>query len=88
MKMTDVFDLPIPLSEIDDIHEVYNYSFLSADDYDVAIQCAHAINCHDELVDALDKMAALHRKTYGLDGAFDSELLAAEAAIKKARGEK
>lgn len=48
----------------------------------------HAINCHDELVNALDEMAKLYRETYGLDGGFDPEITIAESALKKARGEK
>ncbi len=41
MKMIDVFDLPV----IDVVHHGYS------DEQDEA--AAHAINCHDELVDAL-----------------------------------
>lgn len=38
-----------------------------------------------KLLDALETLAARHRKVFGLDGAWDSELLQAERVIKEVR---
>lgn len=40
-----------------------------------------------DLLAALTKFVVKHRRTYGLGGAWDDELLSGEAAIAKATGE-
>lgn len=82
MKMSDTFDLPV----IDVVHHGYS------DEQDEA--AAHAINCHDELVDALlaIKNDLLDRATSDSD---DMKVVACggsvwvqiQEALAKARGE-
>ena len=45
---------------------------------------ARLIAAAPDLLEALKKFAFKHRKTYGLDGAWDEEITMAEAAIAKA----
>lgn len=43
-------------------------------------------NAHDDLVSALEAYNRKHRRTYGLDGAWDEEITMAERALANATG--
>ena len=82
MKMSDVFKLPVT-----DLSLAYNTAFsASKSNADVLGTVAHAVNCHDDLVAALE--IALDVMMF-VDGANDCSraINAVEAALAKACGE-
>ena len=60
------------------------------DEYDFANEClanAHLISAAPDMYTALRGLLEAHHHVYGLDGAWGSEVKAAEAALAKADGE-
>lgn len=72
MKMSDIFDLPV-------IEIAYHRHSYEQDE-----AAAHAINCHDELIEALEYCLG----SLGNEFALPSDCIdEAENALAKARGE-
>ena len=90
-RMNEVFELPLPLGEMDCMLDVFIHSDVDTDESVVALHAAHAINHVDALADALD--GALKMLTaIANDGSFsDAEkygIAWMASALKAYRGEK
>lgn len=53
-RMNDVFELPLPIGEMDCMLDVFIHSDVDTDESVVAMHAAHAINHADALADALE----------------------------------
>lgn len=87
MKMSDVFKLPIEYQGVQFGDQNGNY--VGCDSYDQAKATAHAINCHDELVEALDSIIQSTKDNTGHEpslSVFQRDITEAEELLAKIKG--
>ena len=83
-RMNEVFELPLPLGEMDCMLDVFIHSDVDTDESVVALHAAHAINNVDALADALDALIKAVECNEILNSDFDGAM----SALKAYRGEK
>jgi len=82
-KLSDVFELPLPLGEMDCMLDVFIHSDVDTDESVVAMHAAHAINHVDKLADALELLLSDKAMIH----VGNDKHLQAKAALAAYRGE-
>ena len=95
-RMSEIFELPLPLGEMDCMVDVFIHSDIDTDESVVAMHAAHAINHVDALADALDALTydyATYKAINGIDltddhnAKLDVKMETARRALSAYRGE-